>query len=45
MRLVRNNVNYKGATVNEEVWKSYKLKFDVYISTLMKEIEKRLKEN
>lgn len=44
MRLVRNNVNYKGVTVNEEVWKSYKLKFDVYINTLTNEIEKRLKE-
>lgn len=44
MRLLRNNVNYEGKKINEELWKSHKLKFEVYINTLVKEVKKKLAE-
>ena len=44
MRLLRNDVNYEGKRITEELWKSYKLKFEVYINTLVKEVKKKLAE-
>lgn len=44
MRLLRNDVNYEGKKISEELWKSYKLKFEVYINTLVKEVKKKLAE-
>src|SRR3989338_7692207 len=44
MRLLRNDVNYEGKRISEELWKSYKLKFEVYINTLVKEVKKKLAE-
>lgn len=45
MRLLRNDVNYEGKRISEELWKSYKLKFEVYINTLVKEVKKKLAES
>ena len=44
MRLLRNDVNYEGKRISEELWKSYKLKFEVYINALVKEVKKKLAE-
>lgn len=44
IRKLRNSVQYKGIRIGEEVWKSYKLKFEVYINSLIKILEKRLNE-
>lgn len=43
MRLLRNGVHYEGRPVSEETWKSYKLKFDVYIKTFIKILRKKVK--
>ena len=45
MRLLRNRVNYEGKTVLEDTWKTYKIKFEIYISSLMKIVEKKLMNN
>ena len=44
MRLLRNGINYEGKQVDAEKWNKFKLQFAVYINTIMKEIEKKLKE-
>ena len=43
MRNIRNQNKYKGADITKEMWKKVETQADVYISTLKKEIEKRLK--
>lgn len=42
IRTKRNGINYYGQAVNQEDWKSVELQFNVYISTLKKEIRKKL---
>ncbi|MBI2576621.1 hypothetical protein HYV84_05380 [Candidatus Woesearchaeota archaeon] len=43
MRLLRNGVHYEGRPVNVEIWKQYKVKFDVYTQTFMKLLKEKLK--
>ena len=43
MRNIRNQNKYKGADITKEMWKKVETQADVYISTLRKEIEGRLK--
>ena len=45
MRLLRNGVHYEGRPVNAEVWKSYKLKFDIYTKTFIKILKEKLAEH
>jgi hypothetical protein len=45
MRLLRNSVQYRGKGITKETWTSFKLKFNVYITSLFSFIEKKLKEN
>ncbi|HLD05762.1 MAG TPA: hypothetical protein VJG90_08635 [Candidatus Nanoarchaeia archaeon] len=45
IRLKRNAINYRGQLLNYEDWKDFKLRFELHINTLIKEIEKKLKEN
>ncbi len=45
MRMVRNNVNYKGQIVKKEVWQSFNLKFNIYISSLINIVKKKLDKN
>ena len=44
MRLLRNNVLYRGQGITKEVWISYKLKFDIYIKSLFSFVKKKLEE-
>jgi len=44
VRLKRNAINYRGQLLKYEDWKMLKLKFELHITTLKKEIEKKLKE-
>ena len=43
VRTLRNRNKYEGADVTIEAWKSIELQIDLYINTLTKEIDKRLK--
>lgn len=43
IRNVRNNNKYRGIDIVEETWKKVALQIDLYVTTLVKEIEKRLK--
>lgn len=45
IRLKRNAVNYRGQLLKFDDWKRLKLNFELHISVLKKEIEKRLGEN
>ncbi len=45
IRLKRNAINYRGQLLRYEDWKSLKLKFELHLSALKKEIEKKLKES
>lgn len=45
IRLKRNAINYRGHLLKYDDWKMFKLKFELHINALRKEIEKRLKEN
>ncbi len=45
IRLKRNAINYRGQLLKYEDWKIFKLKFELHINALRKEIEKMLKEN
>lgn len=45
IRTKRNGINYYGRPVNHEDWKAVELQFNLYISTLKKEIKKKLEEN
>lgn len=44
IRLKRNAINYRGQLLKHEGWKMLKLKFELHINELKKEIEKRLSE-
>lgn len=44
IRTVRNQNKYRGADISRDAWKMHEAGFDVYISTLKKEIEKRCRE-
>lgn len=44
IRTVRNRSKYEGLDISKEMWKSTELQMDLYISTIKKEVEKRLKE-
>lgn len=44
MRLLRNNVQYRGQRITKEVWLSHKLKFDIYINSLVSFVKKKLEE-
>lgn len=44
MRLLRNGVHYEGRPISEETWKSYKLRFNVYIKTFIKILKAKLKQ-
>ncbi|MBU1202371.1 MAG: hypothetical protein KJ583_06640 [Nanoarchaeota archaeon] len=42
IRLKRNAINYRGQLLKYEDWKMLKLKFELHINALKKEIEKKL---
>lgn len=44
IRLKRNAVNYRGQLLKYEDWNKLKLNFELHISKLIKEIDKKLKE-
>ena len=44
IRLKRNAINYRGQLLKYEDWKVLKLKFDLHINALKKEIEQKLVE-
>ncbi len=44
IRLKRNSINYRGQLMKYEDWKNLKLKFELHINELKREIEKKLKE-
>lgn len=41
MRILRNRINYEGKSVDLEKWNKFKLQFEIYINTLIREIEKK----
>ena len=43
IRTKRNGINYYGQPVTSEDWKEVELQFKLYISTIKKEIEKKIK--
>ncbi len=43
IRLKRNAINYRGKLLTYEDWKDFKLRFELCINTLKKEVEKKLK--
>lgn len=45
IRLKRNAINYRGQLLKYEDWKMLKLKFELHINALKKEIEKKLEQN
>lgn len=45
IRLKRNAINYRGELLKYEDWKSLKLKFQLHINALRKEIDKKLSDN
>src|SRR3989344_6175382 len=44
VRLKRNAINYKGQLLKYDDWKMFKLKFELHISSLKKEVERKLSE-
>ncbi|MDD5649528.1 MAG: hypothetical protein PHF86_03810 [Candidatus Nanoarchaeia archaeon] len=42
IRIMRNKNKYLGADITKEMWKKIEMQTDLYISTLNKEIEKRM---
>jgi hypothetical protein len=42
IRLKRNAINYRGQLLKYDDWKSLKLKFELHINALKKEIEKKI---
>ena len=44
MRLLRNNVQYRGQGITKETWMNHKLKFEIYIRSLVSFVEKKLKK-
>lgn len=45
IRLKRNAINYRGQLLKYDDWTLLKLKFELHISALKKEIEKKLEQN
>ncbi|MBN2454189.1 hypothetical protein JXB11_01450 [Candidatus Woesearchaeota archaeon] len=45
IRLKRNAINYRGQLLKQGNWKVFELKFELHISALRKEIEKKLKSS
>ncbi|MDP2749970.1 MAG: hypothetical protein Q8O89_04010 [Nanoarchaeota archaeon] len=45
IRTKRNGINYRGEIATYEDWKAIELQANLYINTLKKEIEKKLKKN
>lgn len=45
IRLKRNAINYRGQLLKYEDWNQLKLKFELHISVLRKEIKKKLEED
>jgi hypothetical protein len=45
IRLKRNSINYRGQLLNYDDWKTLKLKFELHINAVRKEIEKKIKED
>ena len=43
IRLKRNAINYRGQLLKYDDWKMFKLKFELHINALKKEIEKKMK--
>mgnify|MGYP001582457597 FL=1 len=44
IRLIRNAINYRGKLLKYDDWKGLKLQFDLHISALKKEIEKKINQ-
>ena len=44
IRLKRNAINYRGQLLKYDDWKTLKLKFELHINALKKEIENKLKD-
>jgi len=42
MRMLRNNIQYRGHSITRDVWTSQKLKFDIYIRSLMAFMDEKL---
>jgi hypothetical protein len=42
VRFIRNKVHYEGTSVSEKDWRSIDVQLKLYISTLRKEVEKKL---
>jgi len=45
IRLKRNAINYRGQLLKYDVWKQLKLKFELHINALKREIEKKLEKD
>ena len=45
IRLLRNGVHYQGRPVSAEIWKEYKVKFEVYIRTFIRILRDKLDGN
>ena len=43
MRILRNSINYEGKKIDESMWKQNKFKFEIYIRTLIKAVEEKVK--
>lgn len=44
IRIKRNNINYRGHLLKYDDWKDLKLKFELHINVLRKELEKKINE-
>ncbi len=44
MRMLRNGVHYEGRPVSAEIWKEFKLEFQVYIQTFEKILKQKLRD-
>jgi hypothetical protein len=42
VRLKRNAINYRGQLLNYEDWKAFKLRFELHINVIRREIDKKL---
>ena len=44
IRLKRNAINYRGQLLRYDDWKTFKIKFELHLSALKKEIEEKLRK-
>lgn len=44
MRLLRNGIQYRGQSITLEIWQSYKIRFEIYIKSLISFVQISLKE-